>query len=81
MNCLVTVFESFDFRVQRNCPCKLVVVEFEATTEQSAATKGPLLEQLENKAWKRLFEIAGAPPHGWSSWLGGFCYHQLEEHK
>lgn len=47
---------------------KIAVVEFEAPDEEARAVEGPYLDLFEKRAWNRLFEFAGMPPNGYSSW-------------
>ena len=72
-----TVFESIDFRVKVNCPHRVVAIEFEVSEEEYNATEGPALERFERRAWKQLYKIAGAPPAGYSSWLGGNKFYRV----
>lgn len=76
-----TFFTSYNFLNNPDpkspVPWKIVFVEFEATKTQFEATSGRALENMINNSWKRLAEVAGPPPLGWSSWLDGRKFYKV----
>jgi hypothetical protein len=78
MKRIAVVFESLNFYGTPTL-MKVVVIEVNLTDEEYDAVEGSLLEAAEHRIWTRLHMVAGMPPPGWSSWLGGHRWHLVPE--